>query len=158
MLQEVCDEVFLSLRKDQEDAVKANFRTIADMDEVRGPQNGMQSAHKTHPEATWLIVATDLPLLNKEALLKLVAERDRQKVATAYAVSGSDLPEPLCAIWEPRSFDLAKEFISETGNTCPRKFLINSDIKIIYPEDDLVLMNANDEKDYKEVQKILSET
>ncbi|MDX1545013.1 MAG: NTP transferase domain-containing protein, partial [Christiangramia sp.] len=46
MLQEVCDEVFLSLRKDQEDAVKANFRTIADMDEVRGPQNGMQSAHK----------------------------------------------------------------------------------------------------------------
>ncbi|MCM8569261.1 NTP transferase domain-containing protein [Gramella jeungdoensis] len=158
MLQEVCDEVFLSVRSDQEDEIPEKFRTIADMNEVRGPQNGMQSAHKTHPEAAWLIVATDLPLLNKDALLKLIVEREKEKVATAYAVSGSDLPEPLCAIWEPRSFDLAKEFISETGNTCPRKFLINSDIKIIHPDDDAVLMNANDEDDYKEVKKILSET
>ena len=157
MLEEVCEEVFLSIRQDQEDEIPGSFNAIVDMNEVRGPQNGLQSAHSQYPDVAWLVVATDLPLINKKAVSKLIAEREFAKVATAYAISGSELPEPLCAIWEPRSFALAKEFIAETGNTCPRKFLLNSDIKIIHPEDDSVLMNANDENDYKEVQKILSE-
>ncbi len=151
VLEGVCDRTFLSVRDDQTDTVASGYQVIADNNKYRGPFNGILSAHEKHEDAAWLVVACDMPLLNEEALKQLIAMRDPEKYATAYALQGSELPEPLCAIWEPRALKQAMAYLDAGNGTCPRKYLINSDIKLVHPQDDRVLFNANSEEEYREV-------
>ena len=143
MLESLCDKVFMSLRVDQVENVNSNFNFIIDQNEYRGPFNGILSAHAKYPNHAWLIVATDLPLLKKSDIVTLIESRNPNKIATAFATKESKLPEPLVAIWEPSALKKSSEYLAQGKGTCPRKFLINSDIELVYPENDEVLMNAN---------------
>ncbi|MBT0608116.1 NTP transferase domain-containing protein [Aequorivita echinoideorum] len=149
LLEKFCDEVFLSVRPNQTENLNHNFKTITDTDAFRGPFNGLFSAHKKYPKVAWLVVATDLPLFNETALQQLIKSRNKNKIATAFATKQSGLPEPLCAIWEPSAFSKAASFFEEHQSSCPRKFLINSDIELIFPENDDVLINANKPEEYQ---------
>ena len=66
------------------------------------------------------------------------------------------LPEPLCAIWEPQALQQSIEYLESGNGTCPRKYLINHDTKLVFPKFENVLLNANSEEDYKEVLKKLA--
>ena len=72
----------------------------------------------------------------------------------------SGLPEPLFAVWESGSFPKAIEYLKSGTNTCPRKFLINSDTELIFPSSDDILINANNKQEYelalKKLQKVES--
>ena len=57
----------------------------------------------THAHAYWLVLACDLPFLDAETLRHLLRSRVVARAATAYRSSYDGLPEPLCAIWEPRT-------------------------------------------------------
>ncbi|WP_297795921.1 NTP transferase domain-containing protein [uncultured Eudoraea sp.] len=151
LLSQVCDKVFLSIRKEQRAEFAPNVATIIDRDEYKGPFNGLLSAHYSNPKVAWLVLACDLPLINLEAIKQLIKERDVKENATAFATNKTGLPEPLAAIWEPHGLDNAIDYLKQATSSCPRKFLINSDIKLVFPKDDIVLMNANSEDDYKEV-------
>ena len=156
LVSEVCDKVFLSIRDEQKSQYEQEFNVIIDQDEFKGPFNGLLSAHNKYPEVAWLVVACDLPLVDKASLGQLIEQRDEERTATAYATLKSGLPEPLIAIWEPEALNEAKSYLQESESSCPRKFLINSDTKTIHPKDDKILLNANVEEDYDEVLKILS--
>ena len=149
LLSQVCEETFISLRKDQESELPAGIKTIVDMNEFRGPYNGLLSAHKKYPEAAWLVLACDLPLIDLEALKELISQRDPTKQATSYAIRENPLPEPLCAIWEPNAFADSLLYLESGIGTCPRKFLINHDTKLIFPKNESVLLNANSEEEYR---------
>lgn len=151
LLDTLCERTFLSVRKDQEPDASSSFRFITDRDEFRGPFNGMLSAHRVFPDTAWLVVACDMPLLDADALKRLIAERDPNRKATAYALNNSDLPEPLCAIWEPEALSEAMGYLEAGNGTCARKYLIRSDIKLVFPGDDRVLINANSREDYLEI-------
>lgn len=151
MLDALCERTFLSVRSDQEPGTPASMEIIRDQNLFKGPFNGMLSAHAKYPGVAWLVVACDMPLLDSEALRLLIAARDREKMATAYALNNSELPEPLCAIWEPHALGLAQSYLEAGNGSCPRKFLINNDIKRIHPVDDRVLINANSREEYLEV-------
>nr|WP_225987730.1 NTP transferase domain-containing protein [Rufibacter sp. LB8] len=139
----VCDKVFLSLRPGQQENQNSKTASILDSQEgLRGPLNGILSAMQQHPQAAWLVLACDLPLVTAATLKKLIQHRNPEKIATAYAVNGSDLPEPLVAIWEPTAYALALAF-TQTGKTCPRKFLLGQDIQLVHPAHDEELFNAN---------------
>lgn len=152
LLEVACDTVFLSVRGEQKEELEAGFNYIVDDNNYRGPLNGILSAHTKHPNVSWLILACDLPLIDKEAIYILISKRDRSKIATAYATKESRLPEPLIAIWEPQGLLAAIKYMETAKGSCPRKFLINADVKIIYPEKDDVLYNANSLTDYEFVQ------
>ena len=156
LLEEVCENTFLSIREEQIDQYEDDFNLIVDRDEFRGPFNGLLSAYDSNSEVAWLVVACDLPLINRESLSQLKEERDPSRPATAFATKKSGLPEPLVAIWEPEALKQAKSYLAQSDSSCPRKYLINSDTKLIHPEDDNVLLNANIEEEYLEVLKILS--
>ena len=140
---------FLSIRREQQDEIPNNFKTIIDKNRYLGPFNGILSAHETYPEAAWLVLACDLPLLDKSALKNLVLKRNHNKAATAYATHSSRLPEPLVAIWEPKGLQKAKEYLKTAESSCPRKYLIKSDTELIFPEQDQVLYNANSLTEYQ---------
>src|SRR5690606_24977578 len=151
LLKPLCHTTFMSIRKEQVCEFDGNYDLIIDQDEYRGPYNGILSAYQYAPQASWLVLACDLPLIDKKALEFLIAERDPNKMATAYASRHSGLPEPLCAIWEPSGLEQSKEYLKAGNGTCPRKFLINSEIKLVHPYDDEVLLNANYKEDYEKV-------
>lgn len=150
LLNEVCDQTFLSIRKDQEKDISNSFKTILDNDEFRGPYNGLLSAHKAYPEAAWLVLACDLPLMDKKALQELIAARNSDKLASAYADADDPLPEPLCAIWEPEALKQSVEYLQAGNGSCPRKFLINADVNLVFPKQKEVLLNANSKAEYEE--------
>jgi molybdopterin-guanine dinucleotide biosynthesis protein A len=156
LLSEVCDETFISLREEQADELPATMKTIVDLNEYKGPYNGLLSAHKKHPEAAWLVLACDLPLMDLEALKELIEQRDNTKQATAFALKENPLPEPLCAIWEPHAFVNSLTYLNAGNGTCPRKYLINHDTKLVFPKNESVLLNANSEVEYKEALHKLS--
>lgn len=155
LLERVCDKAFLSVRQDQKDTVTSEFKTILDRDEFRGPYNGLLSAHESYPDAAWLVLACDLPLINENSLKELIELRKKEKMATAFANKNNPLPEPLCAIWEPKSLQTSISYLRAGNGTCPRKFLINNDVSLVFPDREEVLLNANSQAEYQEaLQKL----
>ena len=155
LLSQVCEDTFISLREDQEAELPVAMKTIVDLNEFKGPYNGLLSAHKKYPDVAWLVLACDLPLMDLDALKELISQRDSVKVATAFALKENPLPEPLCAIWEPQALQQSIEYLKSGNGTCPRKYLINHDTKLVFPKFENVLLNANSEEDYKEALKKL---
>ena len=156
LLGTICNRTFMSLREEQADGLPPHVEVILDENRVRGPFNGLLSAHNTFPDAAWLVVACDLPLLDQSALEELIGARDPGAVATAFAKREDPLPEPMCAIWEPHAFAMALSYLEGGTSTCPRKFLIRNDAKLVFPSDENVLWNANSEEEYREALEKLS--
>ncbi|MFD2607225.1 molybdenum cofactor guanylyltransferase [Euzebyella marina] len=156
LLSRVCERTYLSLRNDQVGDVSDEFDIIVDKDEFKGPFNGLLSAHEENEEVAWLVLACDLPLIDLQSLQELISGRDPNEVATTFAHHENPLPEPMCAIWEPTALKQVASYLNEGNGTCPRKFLIRKNAKLIIPRDENVLMNANSEEDYKEALVKLS--
>lgn len=150
LLDGVCERTYMSIRKEQEEEIKAGFNSIADQDKYRGPFNGLLSAHSQFPDVAWLVLACDLPLMDEVSLRQLVLARDPDKMGTAFAQVEDPLPEPLCAIWEPEALRSSIAYLAQGNGTCPRKFLINNEVKLVFPTNPDVLLNANSEEEYKE--------
>lgn len=151
LLSKKLSKVFIS-SKDVEGNDENN---IVDQFETKGPINGILSAMKLYPDKAFLVLAVDLPLVSDNTIQRLIESRDSTKYATAYATSKSNLPEPLVAIWEPKSKESLSQHHFVEGKNCPRKFLINSEVKLIYPEDDQELFNANDPQEAEEARRIM---
>tara|TARA_R110002167_G_scaffold58047_11_gene164803 strand:- start:791 stop:1387 length:597 start_codon:yes stop_codon:yes gene_type:complete len=150
LLEKVCARTFISLRSDQLTGVPSNMDTILDTDHYKGPYNGLLSAHEKYPDAAWLVLACDLPLMDQDALQQLISERNPNAMATAFAQKENPLPEPLCAIWEPKALSQSVLYLNQGAGSCPRKFLINNEVDLVFPNNPNVLLNANSEADYKE--------
>ncbi len=157
LLEKVCDKTFVSLRPEQKPELPRGMNTILDKNEYRGPYNGLLSAHQQYPNAAWLVLACDLPLIDLPALKQLIAARKPHKMATAFATRESKLPEPLCAIWESRGLQESIAYLESGNGTCPRKFLIHSDVALVFPDNEEVLLNANSKEEYeKAILKLTS--
>lgn len=98
LLESVCDQVFISTSED-----KGEENTIPDAFGSVGPLGAIASAQQADPDAAWLVLACDLPMLEQDHLQTLVDSRDSTLDATYFTSSTDNLPEPLCAIWEPSS-------------------------------------------------------
>nr|WP_298926639.1 NTP transferase domain-containing protein [uncultured Allomuricauda sp.] len=158
LLEHTCDNVFLSVREEQQSIMDNHFSIIVDQNEYRGPFNGILSAYKSYPDVAWLVLACDLPLIDLEALKNLADSRNQKKLATSYATKKTNLPEPLITIWEPEGLRKAIAYLQTSESTCPRKFLINSDVELVNPKHDEVLYNANSISDYEFIKSKLETT
>lgn len=147
LLSTFCEETYLSVRPGQDE--NGNFEVIEDTFTDLGPYGGILSAFRSDPNSAWLVVATDIPLLNKDSLGQLIENRDVNKVATCFHNPETDFPEPLITLWEPRAYPRFLNFLT-LGYSCPRKALINSDINEIHLENPEVLFNANTPEEMKD--------
>jgi len=154
LLKQYCDEVFISCRADQQNEVDSHYKTLPDTFVDLGPYGAILSAFREKPDAAWLVVACDLPLLDIETLQYLVAHRNPSAVATTFESPFDGLPEPLITIWEPKAYPVLLSFLSQ-GYTCPRKALRNNDVHIIKAENADALMNVNTQDELEKVKDIL---
>lgn len=143
LLGELVDSVYVSARPDQaEDPERSRFALVYDSYDNIGPIAGILSALQQHPQADWLVVACDLPNIDRETLEYLIANRSEQQPFTAFRSSHDDLPEPLCAIYQAGSDEILRKFV-EAKAVCPRKVLIRSDTCLLVQPDPSALDNVN---------------
>ncbi|MEN9355315.1 MAG: hypothetical protein RL318_2640 [Fibrobacterota bacterium] len=116
-----------------------------------GPLGGILTALCHDREATWLVVACDLPLLDARTLAILMNARNPQAAATAFLDASGEFPEPLCALWEPSI--RADAFLGlARGKTCPRKILMNTRTHLL-PSPGQSLFNANTPQERAGIQE-----
>ena len=157
LLKKVCDDVFLSVQEKQLDEVPLGIKTIVDQNKYKGPFNGILSAHEAYKDVAWLVLACDLPFIDLEVLQELIEQRNPEKSATSFANSETGEPEPLVCIWESKGLDKALVFLENTNNRSPKRFLMDTDIKLVHSKDAQVLFNANSPSDHDVVKKKLEE-
>lgn len=148
-------QVFISVRASQiADPARAQRPLIVDSFPGEGPLVGIRSALALYPEVAWLVLACDLPFLSDAALSQLLRERDATALATAYRSTHDGLPEPLCAIWEPRAAAALADY-DAGGGRCPRKFLIRQAVPLLEPLDRRALDNVNTPEEYAQASATL---
>lgn len=157
MLDELCKASFLSCRPEQNaDPDLFGMPMIFDTFSGLGPFGAILSAFRKHPNTAWLVVACDLPLLDKNTLKYLIENRDPSKLATAFKSPDNEFPEPLITIWEPRSYPVLLSFLSQ-GYSCPRKVLINTAVKLLNAPDTRALTNVNSPADLEQIRSVKDE-
>lgn len=144
LLQETTARVHMSCRADQE--IETLHHTITDSFTGLGPYGALLSAFREAPDAAFLVVACDMPFLDRHALQYLLQHRDPSADATAFSSPRDGSPEPLAAIWEPRSYPLLLNFLAQ-GISCPRKVLLNSNVQLLTAPKPEWLMNVNTPED-----------
>lgn len=158
MLSRYLSQVFVSVRAGQTaDPTRAQRPMIVDSVSGEGPIVGIRSALEAHPHAAWLVLACDLPFLSDVALSQLLRERNTTGMATAFRSAHDELPEPLCAIWEPAAAPALAAYQAGGGN-CPRKFLIRHSVSLLEPLDRRALDNVNTPEEYAQAQAALDAT
>ena len=155
LLNTVCQEVFVSQRKDQSYEVQNFANIICDsVEEVKGPLCGIISAMHSYPDENWLVIACDLPHLDEVALQKLVREFEScSPQLIAYKSSYDGLPEPLCAIYPSGS---ARELLAcsrKLNNHCPRKILMKMNARLVEQDNPTSLNNVNTNSEYHDFIK-----
>jgi molybdopterin-guanine dinucleotide biosynthesis protein A len=146
LLSGFCAQVWVSCRPDQADSPsRRGFPQIHDKLFDRGPLGGLLSALEYRPEAAWLVLACDQPYLTEATVTELLAGRDPRAFATAF-VGLDGLPEPLCAVYEPKSrLRLLQTWA--LGYPCPRKLLAGPGAVLLQPSRPETLTDVNTPRD-----------
>lgn len=157
LLNYFCDKVYMSIREDQQREFDSSVQCIIDKNHYPGPFNGIMSAHLKYPKAAWLVLACDMPLVDKNSIEKLIGKREVLQYATAYQASDKEFPEPLFAIWEPIGLQAAQGYLKDGHPPSPLQFLRSNKVETVEPLDDDVLLNANFNADYHSMIKKIND-
>lgn len=154
LLKSFCKEVFISCRADQQGTIENDYTTLPDTFNDLGPYGAILSAIREKPDSAWLVIASDLPLMDERTLQYLVDNRNPSAIATAYQSPQNEFPEPLITIWEPKSYPALLSFLAQ-GYSCPRKVLINSDVTMLTALHPDALTNVNTPDEFERIKQIL---
>ncbi len=146
-------KTFISKRKHDKkeiDGIQVITDTVLDL----GPFGAILTAFQQHRNKAFLVLACDLPLVNKTLIEQLIKHRDTTKFATCVKAKTKSFQEPLISIYEPRAYLRLLSFLG-IGYACPRKVLINSDCKIVEVEDENLVLNMNTPEELEKAKEII---
>ena len=159
LLQLFCSTVHISCRPEQVETFRIAEKQygagiIPDQYRNVGPLAALLAAFYQEP-GPWLVLACDLPLVDKTTLEYLLQNQDPGCIATAYQVPGKSFPEPLITIWENAALPFLEEKVNENNKRLV-SILQDHKTRIISPADPEVLRNVNTPEDYQAACKWLS--
>lgn len=153
LLLPYCQKVFISCRADQKEEIEqGGYAALQDIYTDSGPLGAILSAFEQDKNAAWLVVACDLPLMDKQHLDFLCAHRNPAVMATAFAGTAG-LPEPLITIWEPSAYPIVKTALT-AGFFSARVVLLKNEITLLSPVYQEALSNVNTPKEMSEIRKL----
>ncbi|HEV7230130.1 MAG TPA: NTP transferase domain-containing protein [Bacteroidia bacterium] len=126
MLAPLCEKVFISCNKRQASTL-LNYPIITDADHYQGigPMASLLSAFEHYPDANFLLVACDYPLLTSADLSLLLEAWDLSHEALTFFNQRSGFAEPLLGIYSACCYPaLLEQFRS--GNHSLQEFLRHS--------------------------------
>src|SRR5580658_10718000 len=81
-------QAFVSVRTDQRaEDTRARYPQVVDTRDGLGPIAGIAAAQAHFPDAAWLVLACDLPHLDRRVIQFLIDHRDPARSATAFRSS-----------------------------------------------------------------------
>ena len=109
-------------------SVSTDIPVIPDIPDRKGPLAGIISAMRWNPDVSWLILSCDLPLITKDSISWLLAQRSHSYTAIVPTINK---PEPLFAWYHPSA--------REVLETChaPREIITSDRVLTITPPDQL---------------------
>ncbi len=150
ILQKYVDQVYISVRPNQ---IIDYPNLIIDKETGLGPFGAILTALETKPDEAFLVIATDLPFIDKNIIELLISSRDKDKYATTLQAKNKDYPEPLATIWEPKALTpLQKSYQKKIYK--PIQVLKVIEIKTVIV-DDYIVKNINTNSEYQKVIKDL---
>ena len=157
LLSKSCDEVYLSVRDDQQSLPDdcEGLPRLNDQIQNCGPASGIISALQKDRKAAWMVMGCDLPLVNQEAIETLCEQRNEHKYASTFISASDGMPEPLLSIYEPKSLARFFQYLAMNRN-CPRKILLNSPVELISQGENNWLDNINTPEDFDRINNILT--
>lgn len=114
-----CDEVLISVHRQQQDHYQAFGRVILDEYEEQGPLGGILSA-LTRVSGPVMFTPVDLPLLRAEELIQLRAHHSPESLVTAFFDEEEKRWEALVSLWEPASLAIVEEYFSQNKRSVQR--------------------------------------
>jgi len=114
-----------------------------------GPLGGLLAAHRAHPEASWLVLACDLPAVSSSDLALLLAAATDTDDAVAFRNPIDGVPEATAALYRPSALRQLEEYLT-LGHRCARKFLDALMLRAIDAPSPYMLQNTNYPADYQE--------
>ncbi len=145
LLKPLCEVVFLSCRAEQSVQLGDHYPKIFDIYDSIGPMNGLLSFFDQQLSKACLIVACDMPFVDKKAIRYLIESRQPEKFSTAFK-SKNGLPEPLLTIWEPKSYKALQSAFQKNMFSL-RDILKKEDCLLLQTIDDDMLLNINNPKE-----------
>ena len=85
---------------------------LSDLEGVGGPLAGMLPAMRWRPDVAWLVLACDMPGVDREAVRWLLGRRDMRHWAVVPRIGGQGQGEPLFAVYEPQSFQQFEQMVA----------------------------------------------
>ncbi len=149
LLKPYCDLTYLSCRADQISAF-AYQNLLVDRYPDSGPMGAILTALDHQPTASWLVLAVDLPLVNRSILNLLVQKRDADKLGTCF-VQREGLIQPLCTIYEPPCRSVLAHAV-DIGQLSLQKLIREEPFAVISTMSDHFL-NINRPEDWDRLQK-----
>lgn len=132
LLNDVLGNAYVSVNPEQRELQPyRDLPQIVDQYDDAGPAGGLMSAWRREPDAAWLVLAVDMPLVDRSLLETLISRRDTGRIATAYRHSDGTV-EPACTIWEPAASELVRREL-ETGRGSLRRVLEENDVLVLDP-------------------------
>jgi molybdenum cofactor guanylyltransferase len=148
LLEAVCGEAYVSTHASRASAPPYSaLPLILDRDDYEGPAAGLLAAWDRLPNSAWLVLAVDMPLVDRELLSALIGARDTGALATCFVHDDGTI-EPLCAIWEPSAREPLQREV-RAGRRSPRRFLSSHRAALLRPPDPRKLTSANDVDAYE---------
>jgi molybdopterin-guanine dinucleotide biosynthesis protein A len=152
MLEAAAPPTSVSVRQSQaSDPAFEGLHLLPDPVEGIGPLAGLLAAFAFDPHSAWLVVAVDMPWIVRATLDRLLAAREPKLFATCYRIPGEDLPDPVCAIYEPKIVPVLER--ARERRRYSLMLLRDLPIRIIDSSDERELRGVNDLEEYRAARK-----
>lgn len=114
MLQQVCDEVYISANRRQAESLLPGYQWLADAEAYTGigPMAALMTAMDAQEDSDFLLLGCDYPLLDTEAIKLFVDALDRSAMATAYYNQAAQVYEPLLAYYGGTAVSGLREMVA----------------------------------------------
>lgn len=152
MLETLCEQVFISCNREQVSGIPDKYSVVVDAQEYEdiGPMAALLTAFKQHPEATFLVVGCDYPLLKQEHLQRLLEVSLQTKKTVAFYRKDSEIYEPLIAVYQSDVYRVLQENF-KLSNYSLQAVLRALNANLIELEEHMGITSIDTEENYLEV-------
>lgn len=144
LLRSLTEACYVAIREDQlAESHRSTLPCLIDAADAAGPAAGLLAAQQRYPDTSWLLLACDMPLINRSMLQTLLstAKSDPQTEVIAYAAADGRI-EPMCSLWRPAS-KVCLQREAMTSRNGLRHIAEQLRIRLLQPSEPGLLVNAN---------------
>jgi len=129
-------------------AAMSGIDRLADVPDIQGPLAGMLAAMRWQPNVSWLMIACDMPYINREGISWLLAQRRPGLHAIQPRLENDAPVEPLLACYEMQAQTVLEMMVSKS-ECSPSRFSLSSPVfSPVVPSDlRICWRNINNEGD-----------